>query len=172
MSYGHFDEAGRLLSVFDHPDDTLGLIPLPEWVGWGACPGPGYRYQQVEHTFAWVDQRTLAEARAAAWERVKARRAQLDAMPVRVDDIELDGDERSRIDMLGAVVAMMITGQAERDWRCTDNVMRTLSAAQIQRAALTIADRRQALIDTTDALWQQLLASASNAEADLVVWPE
>jgi hypothetical protein len=110
-------------------------------------------------------------ARARRWANIKAQRDMLDRAPLTHDGMEIDADAGSRTDVMGALMAMQLTGQASRHWRCADNVMRELSLADLVAIGTGIAARRQALIETSDALWQQLQAAQTVAEVDAVTWP-
>lgn len=72
---------------------------------------------------------------------------------------------------MGALMAMQITGQVERAWRCSDNVMRTLTLDQITRAGIAVSDRRQALIDISDTLSQAIAAAQTAEEVAAIEWP-
>lgn len=117
----------------------------------------------------------LEQARQRQWAEIKARRAQLDNEPIGVTvaatDIELDADQSSRIDLMGAVLAMQTSGQASRLWRCADNQMRELTLADLITVGQAIAARRQQLIETSDALWQQIQVAENAAAVLAIVWP-
>ncbi|WP_067070441.1 DUF4376 domain-containing protein [Roseateles chitosanitabidus] len=113
----------------------------------------------------------LDGARARQWALVKQTRDSLDAQPVAVDGIQLDADPSSRVDILGAIMAMQLGNETERVWRCTDNVMRTLTLDQLVRAGRAVAARRQALIEQSDALAQQIQNAQTVEAVTAVVWP-
>lgn len=115
----------------------------------------------------------LAAARVRQWARIKQTRVVLDAQPIAVEGFSLEADERSCMNIIGAIMEMQLTGQTERLWRCSDNVMRTLTFAQITAAGTAIAARRQQLIEVSDGLYQQIFDPAlQTVEAvESVVWP-
>lgn len=120
----------------------------------------------------------LEKSRQRQWAEIKARRAQLDNEPIGVAvdaaEIQLDADQSSRIDLMGAVMVMQAAGlgaESMRAWRCADNVMRNLTLADMLAAGAAIAARRQHLIETSDALWQQLQAAETVAAVLAVTWP-
>lgn len=111
-------------------------------------------------------------ARFRRWAAIKARRQQLDDAPIEVGGITVDADAGSRTDVMGAIMAMQLTGQTSRLWRCADNVMRELTLDDLIAIGTGIAARRQQLIETSDALWQQLQAAQTVADVEAVRWPE
>ena len=113
----------------------------------------------------------LEGARARQWANIKQQRELLDAAPVDHDGYQVDADDSSRLDIMGAVMAMQANGQASRLWRCSDNVMRELLLADLLAIGQAIAARRQQLIETSDELYQQLQAAATAELVAAVVWP-
>lgn len=142
------------------------------WAGIPAQPWPGAALIFEAGQLRWRDTRTLAECQTQRWDEIKATRQALDNAPITIGGgIPLDGDEKSRNNILGAVVAMQLASLATRNWRCADNVMRVLTLAQIVEAGLGIAARRQSLIETSDALYHQIQAATTPAQVAAVVWP-
>ena len=166
---------GRVQHVaeFDAADDLpAGFVVLGDWQGIPPHPGhDGVHLRLRDGALRWEDTRDLEERRAARWASLKAYRQELDEQPIAVGDFAIDGDAQSRQDIMGAVMAMQLTGQTERPWRCADNVMRPLTFADLVAAGTAIAARRQHLIEVSDQLWQQLQAAATVAEVDAVTWP-
>lgn len=113
----------------------------------------------------------LPGAKARRWANIKQQRDTLDAEPVPLRDFFIDADESSRMDLMGAVMAAQFSSQAARLWRCSDNVMRELSTADLIAVGQAIAARRQSLIEVSDQLYQQIQAAETVEEVDAVVWP-
>lgn len=113
----------------------------------------------------------LPGARARRWANIKQTRDILDGAPITHGAFQVDGDQQSRNDIMGAVMAMQLGGPTSRLWRCADNVMRELTLADLVAIGQAIAARRQALIETSDQLWQQLQAATTTAQVEAVVWP-
>lgn len=113
----------------------------------------------------------LEMARVRRWAAIKATRQALDDAPVTHGEFEVDANASSRSDIMGAIMAMQLNGQTTRPWRCSDNVMRTLTLDDLVAIGTAIADRRQQLIEISDALWQQLQAATEVAEVEAVTWP-
>jgi hypothetical protein len=155
----------------DAPEDDPALTLLPNWTVWPTPPAPGLRLRQVNGSLIWQDPRTLEQVRSAHWAALKAARAAKDYAPITIDGIELDTADASRMDFMGAIMSMQITGQASRPWRCSDNTMRDLTLAQIMSAGIGIADRRSALIGVSDVLYQQVNAAQSIADVLAIEWP-
>lgn len=177
LEYAWVDPEGRVdrlleLAGLQPPHDGHSIVHLvPALSCWPTPPFDGAVLVWRDGALAWADHRPVEEARAARWAEIKAHRAALDTAPIEVDGIRIDADERSRIDVMGAVVAMQLTGETFRAWRCSDNVMRVLTADQIQRAGIAIANRRQELIEISDGLARQIEAAASADEVRTVDWP-
>lgn len=119
----------------------------------------------------WHDPRPLEQVKAARWTELKAQRQALDEAPIPVQGFAIDADLQSRTDVMGAILAMQLNGQTSRLWRCSDNVMRELSFADIVAAGTAIAARRQSLIETSDQLYQQIQDAEDAAAVEGVVWP-
>lgn len=113
----------------------------------------------------------LPGAKARQWANVKQQRDMLDRAPVTLRDFQVDADESSRIDLMGALMAMQLSGQASRLWRCSDNVMRELTTADLGAIGQAIASRRQSLIEISDTLYQQIQAAQTVEDVLAVVWP-
>lgn len=113
----------------------------------------------------------LAAAKLRRWATLKTERDARDFAPIAYGEFEIDADQQARIDIMGAVMAMQAGDQASRLWRCSDNQMRGLTLSDLLAAGSAIAARRQALIETSDGLYQQI-QSAETAEAvSAVAWP-
>lgn len=177
LEYALVDSAGRVdrlleLAGLQQAPAGLSIVHLGQVLPcWPEPPFSGAELRWSAGALAWHDPRPIEAVRAEQWAAIKAHRAELDAQPVEVDGVQLDGDERSRIDILGAVVAMQIKGETSRAWRCSDNAMRLLTLEQIQQAGIAIADRRQALIETSDALFQQIAQAQTSEEVRAIFWP-
>ena len=114
---------------------------------------------------------TVPTARARKWVAIKARREQLDEASIAIEDFAIDADSSSRLDVMGAIMAMQLSSQGSRMWRCSDNVMRSLSLSQLIGAGTAIAARRQTLIEVSDALYQQIQAAQTLEQIEAINWP-
>lgn len=113
----------------------------------------------------------LEAERVRRWAAIKAERDRRDFGPIAFGEFEVDADQQSRMDIMGALMSMQITGQASRLWRCADNMMRPLTAAELGAVGAAIAARRQALIETSDTLYQQIEAALTSEAVQAVTWP-
>lgn len=115
----------------------------------------------------------LAAARVRQWARIKQTRDVLNKQPIEHDGIEVDGDDRSRQNLMGAIMAMQLTGETSRQWVCADNVKRLLTLEQIIALGTALAARTQDLVETGDALRAQIFDPAlETVEAvEAVAWP-
>lgn len=116
----------------------------------------------------------LEAARVRQWAKVKQTREVLNLAPLELDGVAIDGDERSRQNILGAIVDMQLTSMASRNWICADNVSRELTAAQVIAFGTALAARTQALVETSYLLRGEIFDPAkTTVEAvESVVWPE
>lgn len=172
MSFAAIED-GRVVYTSDDdlPDDDLYTYvafsaPLP------ARPGPNtvLAHDPVAG-FHWRDPRSVEQCRADRWDEIKAQRDLLDWAPIEVaTGVLLDADTQAKQDLMGAIMAMQLTGATSRAWRCADNVMRELTMAQIVSAGVAVANRRSALIATSDALYQALEAATSQEEIAAIGW--
>jgi hypothetical protein len=103
-------------------------------------------------------------AKRAKWANIKQTRDILDNEPIQFGGFQIDADAKSRTDIMGAVMTMQISGPSSRSWRCTDNVMRTLTLDNLVAVGTAIATRRQGLIERSDALYS-LIQSAQTVQA-------
>jgi hypothetical protein len=172
--YGKTDADGWVMETvsmdaFYVPSDSS----LIELIGWLGHPekGNSIRPRVVAGAVQYQDPRNLDQIRAEKWSELKTHRSTLDYLPMNVDGIDLDATDLARVDFLGAILSMQIKGQTARAWRCTDNVMRDLTLAQIIQAGMGIADRRDDLIRISDTLYQALQTATTADEVSAIVWP-
>lgn len=113
----------------------------------------------------------LEEAKVRRWALIKLQREERDNSPIPHNGFEVDADASSRLDILGAITAMQLGGATSRLWRCTDNVMRELTLADISAIGQAIAARRQALIETSAGLYHAIQAAQTVAQLEVISWP-
>lgn len=163
----------QYVAEFEEEDDLPpDFTVVQNWQGMPAHPGvDGAELRINNGQIYWHDSRALDQVRAAKWEEIKAHRQALYNSPISVEGIKIDADDNSRMDIMGAIMAMQLSGGGSRMWRCSDNVMRELTLAQIIGAGMAIASRRQALIEISDSLYQQIQSATTVADVNAVVWP-
>jgi hypothetical protein len=121
---------------------------------------------------AWEDTRTLDEAKAQAWTRIKAARAAAETGPLTVSGRGFDATDISQRQIAGAVQLALIAGPAFTvDWTLADNTTATLTQAEIIGVGVALGQRTSAIYATGRSLRAEIDAATSNAEADAVVWP-
>jgi hypothetical protein len=150
----------------DVSDDTH-YVNAGQVVAMAARPTPDHSWDW--ETLSWIEP-ALELLRANRWDEIKAARTAADLQPYPVADFEIDADAQSRQNIMGAIMAMQLTGESTRLWRCADNTMRELSLAQLITAGTGIAARLQQLIEISDQLWQQLQAATTAAGIEAVIW--
>jgi hypothetical protein len=114
----------------------------------------------------------VASAKLVRWANIKQTRTMKDEAPIEYGDFSIDADRQSRQDIMGAIMAMQLSSQTSRLWRCSDNTMRELELVDLINIGTAIADRRQELIEISDGLNQELLGADTLEEVLAVVWPE
>lgn len=177
--YGKLDVDLNLIGVFaidEGCEDAAvaeGLVHLVGWAGWPAAPNAFSKLVWTGANVEWMDGRSLTAVRADKWTAIKLIRNELMDAPITVESVTVDGDGASRINVIGAVLSMQLTGEPTRGWICADNVRRVLSAAQLQQIGIAMAARTQALVDIGDALRMQINdpAKTTAAEVEAVAWP-
>jgi hypothetical protein len=161
-----------LTGTMGPPGDGRLYMPLvEELAGVPDPPFPGAVWSWRDGPY-WHDPRSVDEARADRWAAIKERRHELDNAPFQHGGFSVDADVGSRTDVMGALMAMQLTGQTSRLWRCADNIMRELTLADLIAIGTGIAARRQALIETSDALYQQMQTAQTAEAVNAVGWPE
>jgi hypothetical protein len=113
----------------------------------------------------------LDGAKVRRWAALKAQRDELDSAPFEHAGFLVEADHLSSVRIMRAIMAMQLSGQTSRLWRCADNVMRELSLAELISISTGIDARRQQLIETSDALWQQIQGAQEGADVAAVSWP-
>ena len=164
---------GRIVGRLDIDSAVpQGFIEVdPASLAVGAKPSVSHVLRWNGTTAVWADLRSVETARLEQWTSIKQAREELDNAPITHGAFQVDADAHSRVDIMGAIMAMQLGGPSTRLWRCSDNVMRELSLADLVAIGQAIAVRRQSLIETSDALWQQLGAATTVAQVEAVVWP-
>ncbi len=200
---------GRILRVIDAPDaeaaantrpgeafllTTANASDATHWVNAGALaayteaartalanyPGAGFDWSPAAGR--WIDNRTLAKARADAWGRIKARReVAFAARAVSSAGIAyaIAADKANLADRLASLQAAIAIGAANAStvisWRDRDNAERALMLAGLNLLAAEMGARGQAIYEHSWALDAQVQAAASKQAIDAidleVGWP-
>lgn len=117
-----------------------------------------------------VDMRTLEQAQAQAWQRIKAARAVAEKKPFISGGNLFDAD----VDRLMPAVQMAsILGAAYTvQWTLADNTHVTLDAAAMIAAGAALAARNNNIFDQARELRTAIAACLSNSDVDAVQWKE
>jgi hypothetical protein len=102
----------------------------------------------------------------------KAIRDQYDYAPISYADFFIDSTERSVIDIMGSVMKMQAKNLTTIDWRCSDNVWRTLTIQDLIEIGSSMADRRAALIRINGELVDDIEAATTEQEVNAINFPE
>lgn len=174
MKYFALLDNTRIAGVYTQ-DTNEGIpgpsVEVPARASWPTKPDEDSQPHWIDDEIVWINPRTLEDFKISQWEAIKTERQFRDELPIAVDTFELDADAASRMDLMGAIMAMQLLSETTREWRCADNVMRTLTFTQIVSAGTGIANRRQSLIETSDILYQQIQAAETVEEVLAVAWP-
>jgi hypothetical protein len=121
---------------------------------------------------SWVDPRTLPDAQAEAWERVKAAQqaAIIEAGTTSIQTLDTSEQSLNRITSV-ATMLLAAPGISTVNFTCADNVRRTFSRADFITMALEVGQAVQATYDVADELRQDIAATVTIAEADAISWP-
>lgn len=155
----------------DVADDRLHYIANGQIQLLPARPGP--RFEWMGPVAGWVDQRTMAEVRAARWESIKAERERRLAGTFAHDGNVFDIDP---VNIAGAAMdarEALIAGEAwSQVWVLSNNTTVTLTAAQMIALGRAAKAAVSALWGTSQFLRQQIDAATTPEQVAAVVWPE
>jgi hypothetical protein len=127
---------------------------------------PGQLWQMPQRIV--VDMRTLADARAQAWTRIKAARDSAQAAPFACAGRIYQADAASIND--AALRSMQDPGFCVQ-WRLLDNSLVLLTSADIQGVSAALYARNATVRGLGDELRARIDQCASVAAVDAVVWP-
>jgi hypothetical protein len=144
--------------------------------GWPAGPAEGALQCSPDGTLSWVDVRTLAQAQAQAWERIKlARAAHIDAGIVTpYGAFQTAPPERQNI-AEGVLLARTLTDLGQPvsiAWTLADNTVVTLDATAMVNVGLLLGSLVQQAHATARTLRAAVDAATTIEEADAVQWPQ
>lgn len=150
-------------------DPPVARVPDP--------PFAGARLTVAAGALSWRDPRTLAQAKAAAWARVKVARDDAEIAPFEHGSLVFDADA-ARIG--NAVVAALLAdkfGQAYTvEWTLADNSTVTLDGGQMMAVGSALAQRVKDVFETGVALRAVIDSVAAgptaNTQLDAINWPE
>lgn len=119
---------------------------------------------------------TLDEAKAKAWEAIKAKRAALSLSPFQFQGKAIDNDAESAAliaDRAARARDAVAAGEAlETLWTTHDNTVLTLDAAQMVALSVARSDYIDGLHETARGLREQLLTSDTIAQVVGIHWQE
>ena len=190
VEFARYDDAGRILFVGSAPATMLHLQgeqivigradPRTQFVAGGRLKNytpaeleaqrslrPGFEWRMPER--AAVDARSLEDAKAEAWERIKRGRAEREAA-----DFECDGDvyQANQEALTSAALQALQDAAYSVAWRLSNNDLRLLSASDVQAVCAALYKRNAALRALADALRVEVDNAADVGEADAVAWPD
>ena len=97
------------------------------WLAEGNTPEPEFTQEEL----AVQEQAKLKQAKAQA----------LTQIVVEVEDMSFDGNETARLNMISAIQASELLGQTESPWKLADNMVQTVTTAELKQAlALAIQE--------------------------------
>lgn len=133
------------------------------------CPGAGWVWNAA--TFAWDDARTLEQAKAQAWARVKQARADAIAAGITVAGVPYDTDEASLTRIQGAITGLQLVMEpgATVNWTAADNTVHALSLAQLLAVGGAIFHHIQDVFDAAQVARAAIEQAPTNAAADAAV---
>jgi hypothetical protein len=186
MMYADYDpQTGQILQLSSHPRDGASQIEVADnfndaahYVSGGAFlpfPSSPSKYHSWDwSTKAWVDQRSLAEVKAAQWELLKIAAKAANEADITVQNVTFKADAETRSELMQeALVAQMslIDGQAYTlDWDRANGNDITLTASQV-KALVRAMNNRTVQIRAALRTKRQAVESASTiAEVQAIEW--
>lgn len=135
---------------------------------------PPYPAAWDNSAFAWIDQRSLDDAKAATWAAVKTGRdAELYDSFV-WDGSRFDSDQVSQTRIQGAVqLATIALSQGQNisiDWTLYDNTTRTLSATDFVQLGVALGTFVTTLFAAGVTLRDQIVAATTVQQVDAIKW--
>jgi len=176
-TYAVTDSTGAVLRIVrqDAPPIEGGIeLAVNTEVSWPKAPHEGAALVASNGSLTWRDDRTLQEARAQAWARIKAARQAAIESPKVTSQGTFDADIAAQ-DNLSKVIAMLRVAisrgypDAAR-FTLANNERKTFTLAQLETAALEIGAQVQSAFDAGDEL-RQRINGASAAELEGINWP-
>ena len=177
-TYAVTDSTGAVLRIVrQDAQPAEGGIELPADtpMSWPKAPHDGASLVVSNGALTWRDDRTLEEARAQAWARIKAARQAAIESPKATSQGTFDADIAAQ-DNLSKVIAMLRVAisrgypDAAR-FTLANNERKTFTLAQLETAALEIGAQVQSAFDTGDDLRQRVDAASNVADLGGVQWP-
>lgn len=174
------DMAGLLLDVSE--TQALVLVGPPTWAArWvdGAWvprpPSPGLYAEWDKSAAAWVDPRTLAQAKVDRWAAIKSERNDrvVTAKPTSVGLFDADEASQNNLNKVIALVqiAAGLGAPAQANYTLATNERVNLTLTQLSMAALEMGAQVQVLYDTADGLRTQIEAATTTQELEAITWP-
>lgn len=157
----HYVDAGALVAYT--PEQAAAKALAPDFpAAWS------------NETFAWVDQRTFAQAQADKWAEIKAARdAEINGGVV-WDGSRFDSDETSRGFITSAFVLAgnptIAAAAFPKLWKLSDNTTRMLSATDVVDVGMALNTLVQGCMNQGDALLTQINAAQTLAQIDVISW--
>lgn len=150
----------------------LYLYTDAERARYAARPGAGWAWDVS--TRAWVDARTLDDARAEAWARIKVARAAAIGGGFACNGKVYDSDDQSRANIAGAAQAAALAKAAGQPfsttWTLADNTAAALDADQMIAVGLACLAHVDAAYARGRELRAAIEAATSNAACDAAAW--
>ena len=137
------------------------------------APSPYHTWDEIAGQ--WIDQRTLGQAQADAWNRIKARREV--AFAARATSsagiaYSIAADKANLADRLASLQAAVAIGAADSTttiaWRDRDNAEKVLTIAGLNLLAAEMGARGQAIYERSWALDALVQAATSNVALDSI----
>lgn len=121
----------------------------------------------------WVDARTLDDAKASAWERVKLARDAAEQADFACDGATYQAD-RERITGATqlALLAQLADAPYSIDWTLSDNSLRTLDAAGMIAVGAALGEHVAGVFAIGRDLREQIAAATTIEQLDAIQWPQ
>lgn len=159
-----------VVSVHDgeEPSRVEGLTATEIDEDIGVPPFDGAQYHVPSKR--WVDARTIGQAKAEKWQKIKAARDDAEFGGFDWDGSRFDSNQKSQARILGAVQMAALAQDYSVDWTLADNTVRTLSASDLSEVGIALAAHVAAQHAKARAMRQRIDAAATIEQLKLIAW--
>lgn len=127
--------------------EDLDLVLLPNPVVWADRPSPNHSPHLIDGELVWLDARSIEDARAQAWERIKAAREAFWNAPLVTPYGTFDSHEKARSDIANAVLlsqTLVSVGMpTDTVFTLANNTTATLTPSQMVEVGLLLGQKVQ-----------------------------
>ena len=189
MTHARIDDDGFVIALLNgvllpNLEQQSGVVPAPPgdtpgghaWrfdddLGWQAWPvRPSVHHVFDRLTKQWIDQRTLADFKAAKWAQIKRARVNAEFGGFTWDGSPFDSDAISQSRIQGVLQLAALIPDFSIDWTLADNTVRALSGSELAAVGVALWLHVGTQHAKARVLRAQIEAATTADEVDAVVW--